>query len=220
MHRATPIRERNGASQVKCFGFCTYAAPRSRNFSSLAVSAHTKSSRICSFSSHLNFNPFNTSIPASLNSSSLCTYKNRGVPHVQKQMCGFSAFPSRRPPASDLEDSDLAGKDARRWCLLPTVHNTRVTSLPAGALRSGAQAGHRPCIFNNLRTQFRASHTFSGVWTFPPRGVPPISMPFPLSRLPNDRQQPIAAYGSSLATGHWPPTTSAPFPVIVLTCNR
>jgi hypothetical protein len=59
MSLAIPIRDRNKASQAKCFGFCRYTPPRLRDFLSHAESADAKSSRICTFHSYLKPRIFN-----------------------------------------------------------------------------------------------------------------------------------------------------------------
>lgn len=145
MHCATPIRERNGASEAKCFGFCTCAPSSWADLPSHVPSADTLSPRICTFSTYLNFNPFNTYILASLNSSSFCTYKNRGRGDITFPKASawpfplFSSFPAgiafsliTPPPAGTF-----AGH-SRVFCVLSEVAK-----------------GHWPHrVFNNLHTQF------------------------------------------------------------------
>ena len=78
MHRATPIRERNGASQPKCFGFCTCTPFVGRESATPVVSADTKSPRICTFRSYLNFIPFNRYAASPPISFSFCRCNNTG----------------------------------------------------------------------------------------------------------------------------------------------
>jgi hypothetical protein len=87
MHRATPIREPQGQICPNPVGICTCTPSLRRISPSLAVSADIKSPRICTFSSHFNFNPFNTCIVVAPNSSSFCTYKDRGESPMFKNSC-------------------------------------------------------------------------------------------------------------------------------------
>src|SRR5271155_3815932 len=105
MHRAMLIREPAAQISANSLGFCTYTPSHWCNSLTLAVSADAKPPRICTFHSHLNFNPFNTYVLAPSNSSSFCTYKDRGgacPPERSHRVGGVPMLKNRRvefPPA-------------------------------------------------------------------------------------------------------------------------
>ncbi len=198
MHHVTPIRERNEASQAKRFGFCTCPPSVRRAYATSAVSADTISPRICTFSSHLIFNPLNTYTSAAPISIRFCRSKLSGgtprtvasqkqTPSLARQQCGgtASSLPSRRASAYS----------ASLRYLFPSAVSL---AYPQPVRRAAVFLGSSPAVpcalfrnlrksdlhlFNKLHTQCFPCPVFSGVCAFRGEGVPPISNIFPFCGL-------------------------------------
>jgi len=139
MTRAIPIRDLPRQTRSNSRRMCRYAPPSRAGLPSHVPSADTKSPRICTFSSYLNFNPFNTYASGAAISCIFCRceirgegpcppkpacpadgpWRSGGDTQVQKESCGISCHSTARQGTRGLPHHGVSN---RMFFLFSALH--------------------------------------------------------------------------------------------------
>jgi hypothetical protein len=174
MHRATPIRVLQRQIPLNPVRICKYEPPNRAGIEPLCFQRRRSSPRICTFRSHLKFNPSNIYILASPNSSGFCTYENRGaIPVFRSRGVEFSpALSSRGSCVPSL--SAMAGEAETPLVrsLRPDLTATNHCSYKSFGMHTYEERVRKPFRMRTYKTRVFKSfrlHTYANT---PPGGTP------------------------------------------------